>query len=324
VNSNEEGYALWSKYESYLNLDPAVQGVIAAVRAGDLERLHEVLRTDPSAANPRWVRAKSAPHPIPNDSIPLFCASEAVFNGTNRIGQVDDIVRALVDAGADVEIERGTPLTAAVSYNVLDAARVLLEAGARVDGNEADGAPMAYALFFGFTAMSELLARFHAKLDLRFAAGLGRLDVMQQFFRPNGALESFAGALADPYETRFRCERTDANVLSQALLFACLNNRLEAADLLLRRGADINALVPGIPVKLTILHKLVDFEVGAMEEAIDIETRRLPAVPVLLERGASLTVRDEQYQATAIDWAHYQGRELMLQMMTSSPGSVGE
>src|SRR6201986_5176488 len=33
--ANEEGYAYWSKYQSYLYLEPAVQGVIQAVRSGD-------------------------------------------------------------------------------------------------------------------------------------------------------------------------------------------------------------------------------------------------------------------------------------------------
>ena len=37
--ANQEGYAYWGKYESYLHLDPAVQRVIVAVRSGDIEML---------------------------------------------------------------------------------------------------------------------------------------------------------------------------------------------------------------------------------------------------------------------------------------------
>jgi hypothetical protein len=45
--ANEEGYAYWSKYESFLHLDPVVQAVIGAVRTGDLVKLREILRSDP-------------------------------------------------------------------------------------------------------------------------------------------------------------------------------------------------------------------------------------------------------------------------------------
>src|SRR5579884_3603529 len=45
--ANEEGYAFWSKYDSFLHLDPAVQAVISAVRTGDLTKLREILRFDP-------------------------------------------------------------------------------------------------------------------------------------------------------------------------------------------------------------------------------------------------------------------------------------
>jgi hypothetical protein len=54
--ANEEGYALWSKYESYLHLDPAVRDVIAAARTGESNRLKKLLQADRSAANPHWVR----------------------------------------------------------------------------------------------------------------------------------------------------------------------------------------------------------------------------------------------------------------------------
>lgn len=67
VVANEQGYAFWRKYESYLNLDSNVQKVIAAVRGGDLPRLRALLRVDPAAANPRWVRTDLTPAQIPND-----------------------------------------------------------------------------------------------------------------------------------------------------------------------------------------------------------------------------------------------------------------
>src|SRR5216684_3913800 len=63
--ANEEGYAFWGKYESYLYLDPTVQQVIAAARHGETGTLQGLLRADPGAANPRWVRGRT-PERIPN------------------------------------------------------------------------------------------------------------------------------------------------------------------------------------------------------------------------------------------------------------------
>src|SRR5215475_426104 len=50
--ANQEGYAYWGKYESYLHLDPAVQRVIVAVRSGNIEALRDTVRADPAAVNP--------------------------------------------------------------------------------------------------------------------------------------------------------------------------------------------------------------------------------------------------------------------------------
>jgi len=82
--ANQEGYAYWDKYDSFLHLDPAVQMVISAVRAGDLESLQQALSSDPASANPKWVAGFPMPRPVPNDSIPLFCVSEGIWRKTNR------------------------------------------------------------------------------------------------------------------------------------------------------------------------------------------------------------------------------------------------
>ena len=242
--ANHEGYAYWGKYESYLHLDPAVQRVIVAVRSGDIEMLRNTLRADPAAANPRWVAGYHRPTPIPNDSIPLFCVSEGVFRETNTQHNAYDMTRMLIAAGADMHIEGDIVLESAVSFDVINAVAALLDSGAAIDGVDGDGVPMAYAMHFGFVEVAELLGRRGAKRDLRFAAGLGELDVVKSWFDADGSLKPAAGALADPYgqelkqrgQSPFRCERTRPNILSQALCFACLHNRLAVADFLLAKG----------------------------------------------------------------------------------------
>ena len=323
VVANEQRYAFWSKYESYLNLDPTVQKVIAAARGGDLIRLRALLRADPTAANPRWVREDMAPARIPNDSIPLFCAAEAVFNRTNRRGNDDEIAAALIKAGAEVDIERGTPLTSAVSYNAYGIVRALLEGGALVNGVDGDGMPLAYALHFGFTDVAELLARYNPTLDLRFAAGLGRLDVVKCFVNLDGSLKHDAGRLADPYENRFRCERTRANILCQALYFSCLHARLETVEFLLELGADVNQEVPGINrLGGTVLHGLTaGVPFGANGDPHLYDERRRPVIELLLRHGASVTLRDSRFHSTPLGWAHHHGATRIFDQLRPYAGA---
>ena len=303
--ANQQGYAYWNKYASYLHLDPAVQTVIQAVRAGDLPTLQETLHADPSAANPKWVSDFEAPAQIPNDSIPLFCVSEGSFRGTNPSGNEYELSRALTDAGADVDIDGGLPLASAVSFGTLRAVEALLDGGAMVDGVDRDGVPMAYAMLFAFSAIAELLADRGAKLDLRFAAGLGHLELVKSWFEPDGSLKSGAGALADPYglehkrrgEPPFRCERSRENILSQALYFACVNGKLEVAEFLLSKGAAINAIVPGLDVRATVLHRMATMDAASHG-----------VIRFLLERGADPKIRDQEYHATAVEWARYNKR----------------
>jgi ankyrin repeat protein len=315
--ANEEGYAFWSKYDSFLHLDPAVQAVIAAVRVGDLAKLREILRSDPSAANPKWVSGYTpAKDPIPNDSIPLFCVSEAVFRKTNREGNDYEVTRELIAAGAEVDALGGLPLEGAVSFNAIGATEALLDGGAAVDGPDGVGIPMAYAIHFGHGAVAELLAARGAKIDLRFAAGLGRLDAVKNWVNPDGSLKPAAGALADPYAVRgkspFRCERTRQNVLSQAFYFACVNGQLEVADFLLSQGAEINLIVPGLDVKATVLHRIAIIDAGA---------ERL--IRFLLARGADPSIRDLQYRSTPAGWARYNKREAMAELLESYEQSDG-
>jgi ankyrin repeat protein len=302
--ANQEGYADWGKYESYLHLDPAVR-VIVAVRSGDIEMFRDALRADPAAANPRWVAGYHRPTPIPNDSIPRFCVSEGVFRETNTQHNAYDMTHMLIAAGADMHIEGDIVLESAVSFDVIDAVAALLDSGAAIDG--VDGVPMAYAMHFGFVAVAELLGRRGAKRDLRFAAGLGELDVVKSWFDADGSLKTGAGALADPYgqelkqrgQLPFRFERTRPNILSQALYFACVHNQLAVADFLLAQGADINVIVPGLDMKATILHRVATAN-GRFTRS-ESET----AIRFLLARGADPAIREQVYHSTPIGWAYH-------------------
>jgi ankyrin repeat protein len=179
---------------------------------------------------------------------------------------------------------------------------------------------MGYVIHFGFGAVAELLAERGARLDLRFAAGLGRLDVAKNWFNPDRSLKSGAGALADPYgfehklrgQSPFRCGRTRPNILSQAFYFACVNGKLDVADFLLSQGAEINAIVPGLDVKATVLHRIATMDAAAEH-----------VVRFLLLRGADPSIRDPDYDSTPEDWARHHKRHTMADLLGARNGSDG-
>jgi ankyrin repeat protein len=318
--ANREGYAYWDKYDSFLHLDQSVRLVVSAVHAGDVTALREILSSDPDSANPAWVPGFPVPKPVPNDSIPLFCVSEGVWSGTNRQCNEAEITRALIAAGANVDIEGGLPLASAVSFGTSHVVEALLEGGAIADGVDRDGLPMAYAMAFGFAAIAELLAERGARLDLRFAAGLGRLNLVKNWFNADGSLKAGAGSLADPYglewkrrgQSPLRCERTRPNILSQALYFACVLKKLEVADFLLAQGADINAIVPGLDVRATVLHRIAT-----------MDARDGSVIRFLLARGANPEIRDLDYRRTPEDWARYYKRDEIATLLESRRPCTG-
>ena len=321
----DHGYATWKKYESFLSLHPAVREVIEAVNVGDLEALKDILDRHPAAANPVWTpgyKPEGAWPSFPNDSIPLHCVSEAVYSGSLSNGNEYTITEILIDSGADPDIGGGLPLVSAVGYNAIQVVECLLEKGAAVDGVDGDGVPMAYPMEFGFTEVSELLASRGAKLDLRFAAGLGKLDVVEGYVNPDGTLKPDAGALADVFgyerkqqgEKPIRFERTPETIKEEGFYLACLHHRFEAAEFLLGQGVDINAKSPNA----TALHRVSQLYHGwTTSTKTEVEARRIPIVEFLLARGAEPSVQDDLHKSTALEWAKHAGFEMISEILHS-------
>ena len=70
------------------------------------------------------------------------------------------------------------------------------------------------------------------------------------------------------------------------------------ADFLLTQGADINAIVPGLDSKATVLHRVAT---AHRRSGSEIET----AIRFLLHRGADPAIHDEVHHSTPIGWACY-------------------
>ena len=66
-------------------------------------------------------------------------------------------------------------------------------------------------------------------------------------------------------------------------------------DFLLSQGAAINAIVPGLDARVTVLHRVVSMDLGGG----NVPGKRERVVRFLVDRGADLTIRDEHIAAHA-------------------------
>ncbi len=262
-------------------------------------------------------------------------------NGNDLLGMAgatcdERLVAILLERGADVTRANAhgwTPLHQAAYSDLPKLARMLLDAGARVDVSARGdgGTPLVVALFWGNRETAELLAEHGVcPRNLRAAAGLGRLDLLDElidtpdagaqrgFYRPHSGFPAWQPS-DDPGEVR-----------DEALSWAARNDRVEAIELLVARGAAVDADVyrgtalswaaacgrvaavrclvalgadpsgratfggPGHGEGVTALH-------------LAAQNGDLEVIRALLELGADPTLRDGLYDGTPANWAEHGG-----------------
>jgi hypothetical protein len=147
---------------------------------------------------------------------------------------------------------------------------LLLERGAIIDSleNESSGRDLANSpsllvnicLANGRIRAAEFLSRHGAELDLEAAAGVGRLDLVTNYFDGAGSLKSSA--------SRMRMDR--------GFLWACEYGRNQVIEFLLQRGAALDAQAN---TGQTALHWAV---IGG----------HLDTITLLLDRGAPLEAKN--------------------------------
>ncbi len=208
-----------------------------AIVAGDGERVAEMLAAEPALAS-AVVNARSM----------LHHATDWPGHRPNVGATIGLLVRAGADPNATFlhPTSPGVaeqPLHWAASSNDIDAISALLAAGADIDavgGIFGGCTPFEEAIIFEqFDAAKLLLLKRGALNYLPGAAALGRDDLIQDFFDPNGELRLDVGILPNwPGDT------TRQTILDRAFQFACRSGHLAIARLLLDRGADAEAISP--------------------------------------------------------------------------------
>ncbi len=275
-------------------MDAKFHPAIRTIKSGDLDGLRALLDQDRSLATARSSRS----HPTL-----LQCLALDAVDVPNKI----EMAHLLIDAGAEIN----RPLGAAACIDNVEIAALLLDCGAAINGT-GNWSPLEEALYWGNQGVIDLLLERGASVhNLRIASGLGWTDLIESFFRSDGSLKPEAGKIDWPFgelqKSNLNCEikeelqakvagwSDDArDVINNSFVYACMHNHIEAARLLLQKGAQIDAIPPGFDYSGTGLHYAAVNGHRAMAE-------------FLVEQGASANVRDTKVGGTPAGWAEYGG-----------------
>lgn len=286
-------------------MDAKFQPAVAAVRSGDLEKFRAAIEADPSLATARSSRS----HPTLLQCVVLD------GNGNSHNAEMANV---LIEAGALID----EPFVAAASINNLPVAKLLLEHGAAIDGI-GGWSPIEEALYWNSRdTLAFLLERGARVRNLRIAAGLGRTDLIAQFFDRDGTLKPEAGTIDWPFGSLDAIERSNhgaagkreladrvrswsqdrQGIIDNAFVYACMHGHIGAAEQLLEKGAAINSIPGGFDFAGTGLHYAAMNGHRAMVE-------------FLLERGADASVKDTKIGADAAGWAAHGGRHEIVALL---------
>ena len=249
-----------------------------AIDAGDVHLVRSVLVDDPAKASAliSW-----GPVLCPCKTEPLHYLSDAPFNQLWDHGKQAELAKVLIEAGAPVDglpASGETPLHGAASLGEAGVAEVLIDHGANIEAvanypGIPDGTPLDFAVHFGMVEVVDLLVRRGAKvLSTRMAAGAGQLD------RVKAEWESLQEE-PDRQLDVFRC--------------AVVCDRMPVVEYLLTNGVDVNVNIDGA----TALH-------WAAWEA------KPRMVEFLLSSGADPSKGDAEHNSTAQGWAKHRGDQL--------------
>jgi hypothetical protein len=158
-----------------------------------------------------------------------------------------------------------------------------------------------WAVMYANTHLLPLLTRiWSVPDDLPFAAGVGNLERVKQWFDDSGAIRDVETHY--PYhDSQARGHLrwytpTTQQVLDVAFAFAVTNRHFDVADFLLERGADVSTRWSSHE-PASILHNLV-FLPNPYE-----------SMQFLIDRGIDMTIKDYRWSSTAEGWARYALRD---------------
>jgi ankyrin repeat protein len=255
----------------------------------------------------------------------------------------------ILEAGADpaaANDEGRSPLHIAAMADHRDLATRLLAAGAprsgRLYGCEG-GSPLALALFYARSGVAEVLAQPPTPDNLRHAAALGA--PLDRFFS-GGHLKPEALTGLDFYRPlmlfpEWQRSFETQEVLDEALTWAARNGQIQSMELLLELGADINsnpyrgtallwacyddrvdaaAWLLDHGAEADLLHDFGGAGHGEGAAAIHLAAQfaSLGCLQLLIDRGADYHIVDRTHGGTPEDWARVHDADDAIRLLRAA------
>jgi uncharacterized protein len=281
TNGHGSDRSIGSNKSKALAMDTRFHAAQGALAAGDVERLESLLKLDPGLA----VAHSESDHPTILQCLVLTMPP---------VDSLESLINLLANHGAELT----DPLIAACGCGNVGAVGRLLDLGANIEGN-GRWSPLEEAAYFGQEpCLSLLIERGASVTNIRTAAALGRADLIERCFDETGALTKLAGEIAWPFGKLIpEDDRRDRRqILANALVYAAMWGRVEVAEYLLDRGAEVNLIPTGFDYSGTPLHYAA-FE--GRQEMVDW----------LLGRGANPAISDTKIGKLPEDWAEHSGHK---------------
>jgi ankyrin repeat protein len=351
VYAREHGFESWDELATRVGAlaggraEEPFMAAFAALEAGDVGRLQALLAASPELARARGTNGNTLLNL--ESSLRQYERKGRRTKGLTPIGLA--AIEALLAAGADPDDanDRGwTALHQAGYANDPELADRLLAAGASPDleAHGAGGTPLVAALFWGHREVADLLAaRAIVPRNLRVAAGIGDLALVESFFTADGTLTPDAGAARGFFRPHsgfpdWQPSTDPQEVLDEALVWASRSDRLEVLDRLVRGGARLDAdPYRGTPLiwaascnRLRAARWLIDRGAdvnnrgtfgglshgqGVTALHLAAQSGHLEMVALLLERGADSTLTDQLYSGTPANWADHSQHPAVAQFI---------
>jgi len=245
------------------------ESAVEAIIAGDTATLKSLLDEEPGLIKARSMRR--------HHSMLLHYVGANGVEGYRQQSPANavQILRLLLEAGAEVDAEAdmygggsttlgltATSIWPAKAGVVVPLLETLLQAGAAIDHPRAGGNKqhaVVACLHNGRPEAADFLARHGAKLDLEGAAGVGRLDIVREFFNEDGSLKATA----------------TSRQMELGFMWACEFGHTAVAGFLLDKGLHSDILVNG----MLGLHWAI---IGG----------HLDTIKLLIDRKASLEIKN--------------------------------